>query len=255
MQQALTTAGFPKESIQLIEDTSRETAKEFMQLNGYLDVLIPRGGANLIKTVVNTATVPVIETGTGNCHIYVDKDADLKMALNIVINGKCQRPSVCNATETVILHQDIMTEFVPLMEEALAPYKVELRADQQAKELLSTAVLATEEDFATEFNDYILAVKTVSDFSEAIEHIDTFSTRHSEVIVTENYTTAQHFLQQIDAAAVYVNASSRFTDGSVFGFGGEIGISTQKLHARGPMGLNELTSTKYIIYGSGQIRD
>ena len=255
MQQALTTAGFPKECIQLIEDTSRETAKEFMQLNGYLDVLIPRGGANLIKTVVNTATVPVIETGTGNCHIYVDKDADLKMALNIVINGKCQRPSVCNATETVILHQDIMTEFVPLMEEALAPYKVELRADQQAKELLSTAVLATEEDFATEFNDYILAVKTVSDFSEAIEHIDTFSTRHSEVIVTENYTTAQHFLQQIDAAAVYVNASSRFTDGSVFGFGGEIGISTQKLHARGPMGLNELTSTKYIIYGSGQIRD
>ncbi|MEG0286224.1 MAG: glutamate-5-semialdehyde dehydrogenase [Vagococcus sp.] len=255
MQQALTTAGFPKESIQLIEDTSRETAKEFMQLNGYLDVLIPRGGANLIKTVVNTATVPVIETGTGNCHIYVDKDADLKMALNIVINGKCQRPSVCNATETVILHQDIMTEFLPLMEEALAPYKVELRADQQAKELLSTAVLATEEDFATEFNDYILAVKTVSDFSEAIEHIDTFSTRHSEVIVTENYTTAQHFLQQIDAAAVYVNASSRFTDGSVFGFGGEIGISTQKLHARGPMGLNELTSTKYIIYGSGQIRD
>ena len=255
MQQALTTAGFPKECIQLIEDTSRETAKEFMQLNGYLDVLIPRGGANLIKTVVNTATVPVIETGTGNCHIYVDKDADLKMALNIVINGKCQRPSVCNATETVILHQDIMTEFVPLMEEALAPYKVELRADQQAKELLSTAVLATEEDFATEFNDYILAVKTVSDFSEAIEHIDTYSTRHSEVIVTENYTTAQHFLQQIDAAAVYVNASSRFTDGSVFGFGGEIGISTQKLHARGPMGLNELTSTKYIIYGSGQIRD
>lgn len=255
MQQALTSVHFPKEVIQLITDTSRETARAFMQLNDYLDCLIPRGGANLIKTVVSTATVPVIETGTGNCHIYVDKDADLEMALNIVINGKCQRPSVCNATETVIVHQDILADFLPLMESALAPFKVELRVDELAKPFLKDAILATENDFATEFNDFILAVKTVASLDEAILHIDQYSTQHSEVIVTENYTTSQQFLQRIDAAAVYVNASSRFTDGSVFGFGGEIGISTQKLHARGPMGLKELTSTKYIIYGNGQIRE
>lgn len=255
MQQALASVHFPKEVIQLITDTSRETARAFMQLNDYLDCLIPRGGANLIKTVVSTATVPVIETGTGNCHIYVDKDADLEMALNIVVNGKCQRPSVCNATETVIVHQDILADFLPLMESALAPFKVELRVDELAKPFLKDAILATENDFATEFNDFILAVKTVASLDEAILHIDQYSTQHSEVIVTENYTTSQQFLQQIDAAAVYVNASSRFTDGSVFGFGGEIGISTQKLHARGPMGLKELTSTKYIIYGNGQIRE
>ena len=255
MQEALKVANFPKEAIQLVTDTSRETARAFMQLNDYLDCLIPRGGANLIKTVVSTATVPVIETGTGNCHIYVDKEANLEMALNIVVNGKCQRPSVCNATETVIIHQDILATFLPLMESALAPFNVELRADELAQNFLKESTLATESDFATEFNDYILAIKTVTSIDEAIAHIDQYSTQHSEVIVTENYTASQQFLQQIDAAAVYVNASSRFTDGSVFGFGGEIGISTQKLHARGPMGLKELTSTKYIIYGNGQIRE
>ncbi|MGX7024577.1 glutamate-5-semialdehyde dehydrogenase [Vagococcus hydrophili] len=255
MQTALEMVELPKECIQLIEDTSRETAKEFMQLNGYLDVLIPRGGAKLIQTVVQTATVPVIETGTGNCHVYVDKDADLKMALEIVINGKCQRPSVCNSTETVVVHEDIADVFLPQLEKALEVFKVEIRADETARKFIKVSTLATEEDFATEFNDFILAVKVVQSLEEAIDHIDTYTTHHSEVIVTENYTTSQTFLKQIDAAAVYVNASSRFTDGSVFGFGGEIGISTQKLHARGPMGLNELTSTKYIIYGNGQIRN
>lgn len=225
-----------------------------MTLNGYLDVLIPRGGANLIQTVVKTATVPVIETGTGNCHVYVDKDADLEMALNIVMNGKTQRPSVCNATETLIVHEAIAESFLPLLEVAMTPFHVELRADTLSSRYLSTSIPATEEDFKTEFNDFILAIKTVASSEEAIEHIQTYTTHHSEVIVTNNYTTSQSFLKQIDAAAVYVNASSRFTDGSAFGFGGEIGISTQKLHARGPMGLNELTSTKYIIYGSGQIR-
>lgn len=255
MQTALENVDLPKECIQLIEDTSRKTAKEFMQLNGYLDVLIPRGGAKLIQTVVQTATVPVIETGTGNCHVYVDKDADLKMALEIVINGKCQRPSVCNSTETVVVHEDIASVFLPQLEKALEMFNVDIRADGTARKFIKVSTLATEEDFATEFNDFILAVKVVQSLEEAIDHIDTYTTHHSEVIVTENYTTSQTFLKQIDAAAVYVNASSRFTDGSVFGFGGEIGISTQKLHARGPMGLNELTSTKYIIYGNGQIRN
>ena len=255
MQKSLTTANFPKEAIQLVEDTSRETARAFMQLNGYLDVLIPRGGANLIKTVVETASVPVIETGSGNCHIYVDKDADLEMAVNITVNGKCQRPSVCNSTETVIVHEDILPSFLPIMEQALKEYQVELRADEKALNYLEDGVLATKDDFATEFNDFILAIKTVQGFDEAVSHIDTFTTHHSEVIITDNYSTSQRFLQEVDAAAVYVNASSRFTDGSMFGFGGEIGISTQKLHARGPMGLNELTSSKYIIYGNGQTRN
>ena len=255
MQKALAAVHFPKEAIQLVEDTSREMAQAFMQLNDYLDVLIPRGGANLIKTVVKTATVPVIETGTGNCHVYVDKEADIKMALDIVLNGKCQRPSVCNATETVVIHEDILEDFLPQLEKVLAPFHVELRADEKSAKLLTTYTQATEEDFATEFNDYILAIKVVADFDEAVNHIEQYTTNHSEVIVTENYTTSQQFLAQIDAAAVYINASSRFTDGSVFGFGGEIGISTQKLHARGPMGLMALTSTKYIIYGSGQIRE
>lgn len=254
MQKALKSIDFPIEIIQLVEDTSRETAKSFMQLNGYLDVLIPRGGANLIQTVVSTATVPVIETGTGNCHIYVDKDANLEMAVTIAVNGKCQRPSVCNATETVVVHQEIAADFLPLMEKAMVPFKVELRADDYASNYLQNSIKATTDDFATEFNDYILAIKTVSSLNEAVDHITEYTTHHSEVIVTESYTASQKFLKQIDAAAVYVNASSRFTDGSMFGFGGEIGISTQKLHARGPMGLNELTSTKYIIYGNGQIR-
>ena len=254
MQKALVNVGFPQYAIQLVEDTSRETAQAFMKLNGYLDVLIPRGGASLIQTVLKTATVPVIETGTGNCHVYVDKDADLEMALNIVVNGKCQRPSVCNATETLIVHQDIADSFLKKLEPALAPFEVELRADKKAAASLKVSIPATEEDFATEFNDFILAVKVVDSYEEAVAHIHQYTTHHSEVIVTENYTTSQNFLKQIDAAAVYINASSRFTDGSVFGFGGEIGISTQKLHARGPMGLNELTSTKYIIYGNGQVR-
>ncbi|MGY3765712.1 glutamate-5-semialdehyde dehydrogenase [Vagococcus vulneris] len=254
MQQALSQCHIPQEAIQLLQDTSRETAREFMQLSDYLDVLIPRGGSNLIKTVVNTATVPVIETGTGNCHVYVDQDAQIDMAVSIVVNGKCQRPSVCNATETVIVHEAIATTFLPKLEAALAPFNVELRSDSQGMSWLTDSILATDDDYATEFLDYILAVKIVSSVDEAIEHIHTYSTQHSEVIVTDNYFTSQIFTQQVDAAAVYVNASSRFTDGSAFGFGGEIGISTQKLHARGPMGLNELTSSKYIILGSGQIR-
>lgn len=254
MQSALVANSFKKETIQLIEDTSRETAREFMQLNDYLDVLIPRGGANLIQTVVKTATVPIIETGTGNCHVYVDSEAQIQMAIDIVVNGKCQRPSVCNAIETVIVHEEIAANFLPQLEEALAPYKVELRADQAAKKYLTHAKDATEEDFATEFLDLILAVKTVSSLDDAMGHIDQYSTRHSEVIITDNYFTSQRFVKEVDAAAVYINASSRFTDGSVFGFGGEIGISTQKLHARGPMGLNELTSIKYVILGTGQTR-
>lgn len=254
MQQALASIDFPIDTIQLIEDTSRETAREFMQLNDYLDVLIPRGGGQLIKTVVQTATVPIIQTGTGNCHVYVDQEAQLQMALDIVINGKCQRPSVCNAIETLIIHEKIAPRFLPLLEECLAPYSVELRADAKAQDYLKNSSLATIEDFETEFLDFILAIKTVSSLDEAIGHIEQFSSGHSEVIVTDNYFTSQKFVKQVDAAAVYVNASSRFTDGSVFGFGGEIGISTQKLHARGPMGLNELTSTKYVILGNGQIR-
>lgn len=254
MQSALEANSFKKETIQLIEDTSRETAREFMQLNDYLDVLIPRGGANLIQTVVKTATVPIIETGTGNCHVYVDAEAQIQMAIDIVVNGKCQRPSVCNAIETVIVHEGIAANFLPQLEEALAPYKVELRADHVAKKYLAHAKDATEEDYATEFLDLILAVKTVSSLDDAMIHIDQYSTRHSEVIITDNYFTSQRFVKEVDAAAVYINASSRFTDGSVFGFGGEIGISTQKLHARGPMGLNELTSIKYVILGTGQTR-
>ncbi|MGO3732843.1 MAG: glutamate-5-semialdehyde dehydrogenase [Vagococcus sp.] len=254
MQDALENVKFPRLTIQLIEDTSRDIAKEFMQLNDYLDVLIPRGGANLIKTVVQTATVPVIETGTGNCHVYVDKEAQFEMARDIVINGKCQRPSVCNATETLLVHKDIAADFLPFVEKDLLSYHVELRADKVAQTYLTHSILATELDFSTEFNDFILAIKVVNSFDDALKHIETFTTHHSEVIVTDNYFTSQSFLQQVDAAAVYVNASSRFTDGSVFGFGGEIGISTQKLHARGPMGLHELTTTKYIVYGDGQIR-
>ncbi|MGO2082205.1 glutamate-5-semialdehyde dehydrogenase [Vagococcus sp.] len=254
MQQALASIDFPIDAIQLIQDTSRETAREFMQLNGYLDVLIPRGGGNLIKTVVQTATVPIIQTGTGNCHVYVDQEAQIEMALAIVENGKCQRPSVCNAIETLIIHEKIAPTFLPLLEERLTSYQVELRADVAAQKHLKTSRLATTEDFETEFLDFILAIKTVGSLDEAINHIELFSSGHSEVIVTDNYFTSQNFVNQVDAAAVYVNASSRFTDGSVFGFGGEIGISTQKLHARGPMGLNELTSTKYVILGNGQIR-
>lgn len=254
IQHALELSEFPKECVQFIDDTSREVATKFMQLSTYLDVLIPRGGANLIQSVIKNATVPVIETGTGNCHIYVDSNANFNMAKDIVINGKCQRPSVCNATESLLVHKDIAKEFLSLLYPELEKHGVSLRADETAMSFLPSSQLATEEDFATEFNDLILSVKVVGNLDEAIAHINHYGTHHSEVIVTDSYQHSQKFMQQIDAAVVYVNASSRFTDGSVFGFGGEIGISTQKLHARGPMGLNELTTTKYIVFGEGQIR-
>lgn len=254
LQDCLREAELAPAAIQFIDDPSRETAQAFMRLNGYLDVLIPRGGAGLIKTVVATATVPVIETGTGNCHIYVDDAAQLAMATRIIVNAKTQRPSVCNAAETLVIHEAVAAEFLPVIEAALAPFNVELRADERAITYLQQAVPATEADWGTEFLDYILAVKVVASLDEAIAHINHYNTKHSEAIITDNYFHAQRFLNEIDAAAVYVNASTRFTDGFVFGFGAEIGISTQKLHARGPMGLEALTSTKYIIYGEGQIR-
>lgn len=254
MQAALVREGFPKYAVQLIEDTSRETARAFMQLNDYLDVLIPRGGAGLIQTVVQTATVPVIETGTGNCHIYIDEGAALDMSADIVVNAKCQRPSACNAAETLLIHEAVAERFLPVIEQKLSEQAVELRADQRAMAYLAKAVPATDTDFTTEFLDLILAVKVVSSIDDALVHISTYGTGHSEVIISNDYHRTQRFLREVDAAAVYVNASSRFTDGGVFGFGGEIGISSQKLHARGPMGLHELTTTKYIIYGEGQIR-
>ncbi|MHC5249160.1 glutamate-5-semialdehyde dehydrogenase [Enterococcus sp. LJL90] len=246
-------------AIQFVDDTSRETATALMKLNDYLDVLIPRGGAGLIQRVKTTATVPVIETGTGNNHVYVDKDADLEMAVKIVVNAKVQRPSVCNSIETILVHQDVAEIFLPQLEAYLkahaAETPVELRADQTAASFLSEAIPATESDWQTEFLDYILAIKVVDSLETAITHINRYNTKHSEAIVTKDYHASQKFLNEVDAAAVYVNASTRFTDGFVFGFGAEIGISTQKLHARGPMGLHELTSIKYIIYGEGQIRE
>lgn len=254
LQQALEQKNVSSFAIQFVDDTSRETAQQLMKLNDYLDVLIPRGGANLIKTVLTTATVPVIETGTGNCHVYIDKDARLDMAKNIIVNAKCQRPSVCNSAETLLIHKDVAAEFLPEIETALDEYNVELRADERAIAIFKQSVPATEEDWATEFLDYILAVKVVDSLDEAIYHINRYNTKHSESIVSDNYFATQQFLQQVDAAAVYANASTRFTDGFVFGFGAEIGISTQKLHARGPMGLTELTSSKYIVYGDGQYR-
>lgn len=254
LQKALEEKGQSPFSIQFVDDTSRETAQKLMTLNGYLDVLIPRGGANLIKTVLATATVPVIETGTGNCHVYIDKDAQLKMATDIIVNAKCQRPSVCNSAETLLIHKDVAEDFLPVIEKALKEYNVELRADERALAIFQDAIPAVQADWETEFLDYILAVKVVDSLEEAITHINTYNTKHSESIISDNYFATQQFLQQVDAAAVYANASTRFTDGFVFGFGAEIGISTQKLHARGPMGLAELTSTKYIVYGDGQYR-
>ena len=254
LQDALIEKNINPHAIQFVADTSRETAKKLMCLNDYLDVLIPRGGANLIQTVIKQATVPVIETGTGNCHIYIDQYAELDMALKIIVNAKCQRPSVCNAMETLVIHQKVAESFLPAIEEALAPYQVELRADQRALAVFKNAILATQKDWETEFLDYILAIKVVDSLEEAIEHINRYNTKHSESIISNNYFATQTFLQQVDAAAVYANASTRFTDGFVFGFGAEIGISTQKLHARGPMGLEALTSSKYIIYGNGQTR-
>lgn len=254
LQAALVSVNLPKETIQLITDPSRELAGEFMRMNDYLDCLIPRGGAGLIQNVMRNATVPVIETGVGNCHLYVDQTADLAMATRILVNAKCDRPSVCNAIENLLVHAAVAEEFLPVFAEALAPYQVEIRGDEATRAILPSAVPATEADYDTEFLDFILAVKVVSDYDAAIEHIETHSTGHSEIIVTDDYQIAQNFLADIDAAAVYVNASSRFTDGGCFGLGGEIGISTQKLHARGPMGLKELTSYKYIVLGEGQIR-
>lgn len=253
LQETLSANGYSPYSIQFVDDTSHAVADQMMRLNKYLDVLIPRGGANLIRRVKETATVPVIETGTGNNHIFIDKAAQLPMAVDIVVNAKTQRPSVCNAIETILVHKSCAADFLPLLEKELKN-KVELRADTNARNYLINAQPATEEDWQTEFLDYIVAIKVVDSIDEAIAHINHYNTKHSEAIVTDNYFASQKFLQEVDAAAVYVNASTRFTDGFVFGFGAEIGISTQKLHARGPMGLEALTSTKYIIYGEGQIR-
>lgn len=247
-------AGLPKGSIQLIETTDREATRIMMRMNKYLDLLIPRGGAGLIKAVVENSTVPVIETGVGNCHVYIDNEADIKMAEDIVINAKTQRPGVCNAMETLLVHKDIANEILPNLCKKLNSLGVEIRGCNITKEIVPYAIEATEEDYLTEFLDLILAIKVVNSLDEAIEHIYKYGTKHSEAIVTKNYFNAQRFLKEVDAAAVYVNASTRFTDGYEFGFGAEIGISTQKMHARGPMGLNELTTTKYIIYGEGQIR-
>ena len=244
----------PEDAIQLLSDTSRETATEFMKLNGYLDVLIPRGGAGLIRSVVQNSTVPVIETGTGNCHIYVDESADFDMALDILFNAKTQRIGVCNACESTLIHRNIANEFLPLMKKRLDEKQVEIRADEEARAIIPEFVKATEEDWGTEYLDYIMSCKIVDSVDEAIAHINKYNTGHSEAIITSDYDNAQKFLNEVDAAAVYVNASTRFTDGFEFGFGAEIGISTQKLHARGPMGLLALTSTKFIIYGNGQIR-
>lgn len=254
IREALKAASLPEDAIQLIGDTSRETATAMMKLNGYIDVLIPRGGAGLIRTVVQNSTVPVIETGTGNCHIYVDETADLDMALKIIINAKTQRVGVCNACESIILHEAVLDAFTGKLEEALKEHHVEVRADEAVCDRMKSAVKATQEDWGTEYLDYIVSIKTVSGIEEAIAHINQYNTGHSEAIITRDYDHAQKFLDEVDAAAVYVNASTRFTDGGEFGFGAEIGISTQKLHARGPMGLNELTTTKYIIYGNGQVR-
>lgn len=247
-------AGLPKECVQLIEDTSREVATEMMKLNEYIDVLIPRGGAGLIQSVVKNATVPVIETGTGNCHIYVDESCDFDMAVKIAVNAKASRPSVCNAAEKLLVNEKIAKDFLPIAVKVLRENGVVLRGDEASQAIINDIEKANEEDWSKEYLDYIMAVKIVKDVDGAINHINKYGTGHSEAIITESYKNSQKFLQRVDAAAVYVNASTRFTDGSEFGFGAEIGISTQKLHARGPMGLKELTTIKYIIYGNGQIR-
>ena len=254
IQDALKECGLPETSVQLIEDTSREVAEEMMKLDDYLDVLIPRGGAGLIKAVLENSTVPVIETGAGNCHVYVDSEADIKMATDIIINAKVQRPGVCNAIEKIVIHKDILESAIKPIVKALKENDVEVRADKEVRKFEKDVLEATKDDWSEEYLDLTIAIKTVDNIDEAIEHINTYGTGHSDSIVTNNYFNSQKFLEQVDSSAVYVNASTRFTDGAEFGFGAEIGISTQKLHARGPMGLRELTSTKYIIYGDGQIR-
>ncbi|MBR5156449.1 MAG: glutamate-5-semialdehyde dehydrogenase [Clostridia bacterium] len=254
MTSALDKIGFPAHSVQLLCDTSRETATRMMKMNEYLDVLIPRGGAGLIKSVVQNATVPVIETGTGNCHIYIESTADIKMGVDIITNAKTSRPAVCNAAETLLVDEKIAEKALPMAYDAMKEFNVEWRGCEKSCKILPQINKATEEDYQTEYNDYILAVKVVSGLDEAIAHINKYGTGHSEAIITSDYFASNRFLNEVDAAAVYVNASTRFTDGFEFGFGAEIGISTQKLHARGPMGLCELTTTKYIIYGDGQVR-
>lgn len=254
IRKGLKTAGLPEDAVQLVTDTDRKTTLELMRLNAYVDVLIPRGSAGLIRTVVQNSTVPVIETGSGNCHIYVDESADFTMALDIIDNAKTQRIGVCNACESLVVHSAVAARFLPLLEERLGQKHVEIRGDERARAVVPSFVEATQQDWRTEYLDYIISVKTVDSLDEAIAHINRYNTGHSEAIITNNYDHAQRFLAEIDAAAVYVNASTRFTDGNEFGFGAEIGISTQKLHARGPMGLEALTTTKYIIYGNGQVR-
>lgn len=254
LREALTSAGLPADCVQLVQNTSRESAVALMKMNEYLDLLIPRGGAGLIQSVVMNSTVPVIETGVGNCHVYVDEFADREKAIDIVFNAKTHRPGVCNAAESLLIHASVVDSFLPGIAEKLREKSVEIRGDEKVCKLLPYAIPASEEDWGKEYLDYIISVKVVDSIDNAMDHIEKYGTMHSEAIITENYTNAQRFLDEVDAAAVYVNASTRFTDGFEFGFGAEIGISTQKLHARGPMGLKELTTTKYIIYGDGQIR-
>lgn len=254
IRRTLDENGITKDAIQLISDTSRETAGEFMKMNEYVDVLIPRGGKGLIKAVVNNSTIPVIETGTGNCHIYVDESADIDMAANIIFNAKTQRISVCNACESLVIHSGILNRALPVIKKQLDEKQVEMRGDERAMLAAEGVLPASEEDFAAEYLDYKISVKTVDSLDEAIKHINKYSTGHSESIITQNEEHAREFMQRVDSSSVYVNASTRFTDGGEFGLGAEIGISTQKLHARGPMGLRELTTTKYLIFGNGQVR-
>jgi glutamate-5-semialdehyde dehydrogenase len=253
ISEAAEQSGLPEGSIQLLSKTGREYALQLMHMNKYLDVIIPRGGEGLIKTVIENSTVPVIETGTGVCHAYVDKDADLNKAVEVVFNAKTQKPGVCNALETLLVHRNIAGEYLKMIGDRFQKFGVEIRGCEKVRDILEYALPAKEEDWSCEYLDLIISVKVVADLEEALDHIYQYSTRHSETIITENYTTAQRFLNEVDAAAVYVNASTRFTDGGRFGFGAEIGISNQKLHARGPMALPELTTTKYIIYGDGHI--
>ncbi len=254
LREALKETGINENAVQLLEDTSRETATKLMKLTEYIDVLIPRGGAGLIKTVIENSTIPVIETGTGNCHIYVDESADFAMALDIIDNAKTQRLGVCNTCESLVIHEKVLEEFLPLIYQRLTDKQIVFRADERARAICSQMEIATDEDFATEYLDRLISVKVVKGIEEAIAHINHYNTGHSESIITSDYNNAMRFLDEVDAAAVYVNASTRFTDGEVFGLGAEIGISTQKLHARGPMGLEALTSTKYVVFGNGQIR-
>ncbi len=254
IRKALRSCGVCEDAIQLIESTDREVTKQFMKLNHYVNVLIPRGSAGLIRSVVENSTIPVIETGTGNCHIYVDESADLEKAVPIIVNAKTQRIGVCNACESLLVHEAVRERFLPMIAEAFREYKVEMRGDERTREVIADAIPATEEDYEREYLDYIIAIKTVSSIEEAIAHINRYNTKHSEAILTQNKENADKFLREVDAACVYVNASTRFSDGFEFGFGAEIGISTQKLHARGPMGLKELTSYKYTIEGDWHVR-